>query len=221
MRAKRASAHVRASDISTYLSTHPPPYPPIHLSVYLSIAEKLPAPPQPWAGLAPWPTAAPPPTSAAAAPMRTCAPAIYSPIYPPIYLSIPLPIYLSICLALRPAAAPPPPTSAAAAPLPTCVLAIYSQKQRNKALTLAHVHTIWPRLQAHLDCGRAPAHVRASNIFIGGSKITGDTSTHAQGTDLGGASRASKGQEALWPPVLKARRRRKRQHLHRNKETKP
>jgi len=30
-----------------------------------------------------------------------------------------------------------------------------------------------------------------------------------------GASRATKGQEALWPPVLKARRRHKRQHLHR------
>jgi len=35
----------------------------------------------------------------------------------------------------------------------------------------------------------------------------GNTSTHAQGTELGGgASRASKGQEALWPPVLNARR---------------
>jgi len=30
----------------------------------------------------------------------------------------------------------------------------------------------------------------------------GDTSTHAQETDLGGASRASDGQEALWLPVL-------------------
>ena len=30
-----------------------------------------------------------------------------------------------------------------------------------------------------------------------------------------GASRATKGQEALWPPVLKARRRHKRQRLHR------
>jgi len=30
-----------------------------------------------------------------------------------------------------------------------------------------------------------------------------------------GASRATKGQEALWAPVLKARRRHRRQHLHR------
>jgi len=30
-----------------------------------------------------------------------------------------------------------------------------------------------------------------------------------------GASRVTKGQEALWPPVRKARRRHKRQHLHR------
>jgi len=39
------------------------------------------------------------------------------------------------------------------------------------------------------------------------------TSTHAEGTDLGGAGRASKDQEALWPPVLKARRRR---NIHMN-----
>jgi len=50
--------------------------------------------------------------------------------------------------------------------------------------------------------------------YIDGSYSKG-TRAHAQGTDLEGASRASKGQEALWPPVLKAPRRRKWQHLHR------
>ena len=40
-------------------------------------------------------------------------------------------------------------------------------------------------------------------MFTDGLLYKGDTSTNAQGTDLeGGASRASKGQEALWPPVL-------------------
>jgi len=73
--------------------------------------------------------------------------------------------------------------------------------------------------------GGAETHIRvvcsesvelACFVDTVGSTITVDTSTHAQGTDLGGgASRASKGQEALCPPVLKARRRRKRQYLHR------
>jgi len=54
-----------------------------------------------------------------------------------------------------------------------------------------------------------------SYFFLRSAYSPRRTSTHAQGTDLGGSSRATKGQEALWPPVLKARRRHKRQHLHR------
>jgi len=44
----------------------------------------------------------------------------------------------------------------------------------------------------------------------------GDTSIYAKGTDpWGELERASEGQEALCPPVVNARRRQKRQHLHR------
>ena len=68
--------------------------------------------------------------------------------------------------------------------------------------------------------GAAPFHTSYSHFpftpiihrrFI----YKGDTSTHAEGTDPGGVERASEGCEALWPPVLNARRRQKRQHLHR------
>ena len=43
-----------------------------------------------------------------------------------------------------------------------------------------------------------------THTFTDGFSYKGDTSTHAQGTDLGGgASRASKGQEAPWPQCSK------------------
>jgi len=47
------------------------------------------------------------------------------------------------------------------------------------------------------------------------SRKTG-TATKTTNTTIAAAGlSASKDHEALWPPVLKARRRRKRQHLHR------
>jgi len=40
--------------------------------------------------------------------------------------------------------------------------------------------------------------------FTDGLSYKGDTSTHAEGTDPGGASRASKDQKALWPPYAQS-----------------
>jgi len=52
-------------------------------------------------------------------------------------------------------------------------------------------------------------------------RYKGDTSTHAEETDpMGRLKRASENQEALWLPVLNARHRQKRQHLHLFTETK-
>jgi len=64
--------------------------------------------------------------------------------------------------------------------------------------------------------GRAAAAVHPFTphtcLFSDGLLYKGDTSTHAQGTDLEGG--LVERPRVRWPPVLKARRRHKRQHLH-------